>query len=85
MKKEFEFVGINSGDGECFCFEVDKETFIKITGREPENLDYADGEWNDSDLDFVPYEDSLIRLYPYFLFGEFGKKVKVKLVVEEIN
>ncbi|STO12762.1 Uncharacterised protein [[Flavobacterium] thermophilum] len=27
MKKEFEFVGFNSGDGEEFCFEVDKETF----------------------------------------------------------
>ena len=84
MKKEFEFVGFNSGDGEEFCFEVDKETFIKITGREPEDFDYANGDW-DEEGNFIPDKKSSLRLYPFHLFGYSGKMVKIKLIVEEIE
>lgn len=33
--KEIEFIGINSGDYESQCFDVDKETFERLEGREP--------------------------------------------------
>jgi hypothetical protein len=33
--QSFEFIGIPSGDGESFCWEVDVETFKNITGVQP--------------------------------------------------
>lgn len=36
---EIQFVGIPAGDYECFCWSVDKETFTRITGREPDEFD----------------------------------------------
>jgi hypothetical protein len=84
MKKEFEFVGFNSGDGDSFCFEVDKETFIKVTGRQPDAFDYVNGDWDENE-NFIPDKKSLLRLYPDDLFGYLGKMVKIKLIVEEID
>lgn len=37
--KEFKFSGIPSGDYECFVFAVDRETFIRITGKKPTKFD----------------------------------------------
>lgn len=34
-----KFRGINCGDGGSFCWAVDKETFIKLVGREPRKAD----------------------------------------------
>lgn len=33
---EITFEGIPSGDHECFCWDVDRETFIRLMGHEPE-------------------------------------------------
>jgi hypothetical protein len=56
--KTFNFNGILSGDGECFCWVVDKETFIEIIGEEPEvpwdSSRYCEGKYN---------------IYPGDLFG----------------
>ena len=84
MKKEYEFTALNSGDGESFCFEVDKETFIKITGKQPHDFDYSNYDW-DSDGNLIPDKQSPLRLYPETLFGGFMKMVKIKLIVEEID
>lgn len=35
----FTFEGIPAGDGECFCFAVDANTFYRITGEKP-------GDWS---------------------------------------
>lgn len=32
-------VGIPSGDLECWCFLVDRKTFVNVTGRLPEKHD----------------------------------------------
>ena len=34
-----KFDAIKSGDYSSFCFDVDKETFIKIKGKKPEEFD----------------------------------------------
>lgn len=36
---ETEFFGHISGDYECECFDVPKETFIKIKGMKPDRFD----------------------------------------------
>ena len=58
--KTFEFKGIPSGDGESFCWDVDKETFIKIKGIEPEV----------SDQSF--YNNELYMIYPNDLYSNTG-------------
>lgn len=37
MKVTFE--GIKSGDYECFCWAVNEETYIRITGNTPKDSD----------------------------------------------
>ncbi|OPH61864.1 hypothetical protein BC351_01075 [Paenibacillus ferrarius] len=37
--KTFKFKGIKNGDHESFCFDVDKEDFINITGKKPNKYD----------------------------------------------
>lgn len=36
--ERFEFIGIPSGDCECFVFAVDYDTFKQVTGREPNKI-----------------------------------------------
>jgi len=74
----FEFEAIPSGDHECFTFAVDKETFVRITGKEPDKYDKSH------------FDEGLYDLYPSEIFerdvnGEmiFGsKKIKVHVTVE---
>lgn len=47
-----EFDGIPSGDYESFCWDVDKVTFKRITGNEPEKYDKS------------YFHKGLYRLYP---------------------
>ncbi|MCI0768483.1 hypothetical protein [Bacillus sp. TL12] len=47
--REFEFVAINSGDGE-----------------------------------YIPDTNSPLRLYPNDLFGDSGRKVRIKLILEDV-
>jgi hypothetical protein len=70
MKKEIQFSGIVSGDGESFCFDVDRETFVRITGNEP------------NEFDISCYNNSLFRLYPNDIFGYNHKKVRIHVILE---
>ena len=63
--KTFEFKGIPSGDGESFCWDVDKETFIKIKGIEPEV----------SDQSF--YNNELYMIYPMIYILIQGLKILI--------
>ena len=45
-----EFEGIASGDMECFCWDVDRATFERLTGEAPEDRSHL--------------HDGLFRLYP---------------------
>ncbi len=35
MNSRFDFVGIPSGDGESFCWDVSEEEYKRITGENP--------------------------------------------------
>ena len=39
LLKRVEFVGVPSGDGECFCWDVTPDVFRAVTGREPDRYD----------------------------------------------
>ena len=55
---EVTFEGIPSGDHESFCWDVSKEAYIKVTGREPEEPD------GDCKNDGSYFNEGLYRLYP---------------------
>lgn len=79
MKKITEFNGIPSGDNEAFCWDVDKETFIKINGEKPSKYDKSF------------FNKNTYRLYPNDTFrknkdncnDKFTKPIKIKIEWEE--
>lgn len=68
---DIEFVAIPSGDHEAFCWDVDRETFIKIKGNEPEE-----------DFDNSYFNKGLFRIYPDDFYGFDKPKCKIKLLIE---
>ena len=82
IKKEtIEITGVPSGDYEAACFDVSKEEFTKLEGREPEEFDES-----------FFYKD-LFRYYgveiPSKYIEEFGQdailKVKISFEIEKIG
>jgi hypothetical protein len=69
--------GISSGDLECWCFLVTKETFESVTGKKP------DRRW---DVGRFAKKGSLYRymLYPGHLIGHDEKGILVTLSVEAV-
>ena len=63
------FQGIPSGDHECFCFAVDKETFIKFNKREPDKYDIC------------PFHIDKYKLYPNKLFSGYSKSIEVLITI----
>lgn len=68
--KTYEFVGIPSGDGSSFCWDVDKETFIRITSKKPDRFDKSD------------YNKGLYKIYPNEFHGMDHVKCKLTISVE---
>jgi len=65
---KIEFAGIATGDCECACWEVDRETFIKLKGYSPSPTDrHGKG--------FRYYLDSN---------AQEGKRYKVTLILETV-
>lgn len=89
--KSFEFIGIPSGDGESFCWEVDIETFKKVMGFEPDGWDYVKHKYRFDKNGKVEFYDlsGLVKLYPNFIFSKnepterYGK-LKIKIEYEEM-
>lgn len=72
---QFNFEGIASGDGECFCWNVDEETLKKFYGQEEIDLQKEINEENE------PF-----RLYPSRIFDFHNKKkYKIHVIMEEIE
>ena len=71
----YEFTGVVSGDGEAFCWEVDKKTFARIMG------------WLPTKWDRAYFNNGQYMLYPDDFFDKKTllqkKKVKVKIEVAE--
>jgi hypothetical protein len=60
-----------SGDDEDFCWDVDKATFIKISGETPTKYDRSH------------YNRGLYRIYPSDIYNScFRTKVKTKISFE---
>ena len=91
MKKEVSFIGSNSGDGECFCWLVDFDTYKKfdshwdmeIKWRQENNVD------NGNDKDFMIY-DKPWQLHPgnitrYLDSEKHDKKYKITIIMEEVE
>jgi len=55
---KFEFTAIPSGDCECFCWAVDRKTFIKLTGHKPDKYDKD------------KFNPGLYRVYPGTCFSD---------------
>jgi hypothetical protein len=66
-----------SGDGECFCFLVDKETYIKFKGEEYNNELKLNNEMS-KEIGFdIPFE---YYIYPRDLLG-YNKEAEVKIEI----
>lgn len=72
--KIHEFEGIPSGDSECFCFYVARDTFVKIMGHEPDEYDSHQVGSNE-----------LFSLYPDDLFKHTHNKFKITVSYEEVR
>jgi hypothetical protein len=82
---KFEFNAKASGDGECFCFLVDKETYIKICGEQQykDELKYLE-EFNDDLSGPLPFvEPTEWQLYPHEFFQS-GANLSIKIETAEI-
>jgi len=67
----FKFEGVPSGDYQSFCWDVDKETFINIKCKEPNEYDKS------------VFNEGLYRIYPNF-FHNSKKKCLIELQVTEL-
>lgn len=81
MNKSIEFEGVATGDGDCFCFEVDPETYKRVLGTRSYDLemDYR------SDPEEGIFADASWRLYPMFGLTESGRRYKIRVEVEGID
>jgi len=73
QSETYEFQGIPSGDCESFCWDVDKETFIKIKGEAPNKHDKS------------RVNKGLYRIYPDDFYGCDKPKCNMKISIEVIN
>ncbi len=72
MRRVITFVGVPGGDCECFCWEVDKETYTRITGSKPTRHDRCD--------------KGRYRLYPNDILGDsFQPKLPLKVRVSVVG
>ena len=75
MNNTVSFVGIAGGNGESFCWIVNKEDFIKITGREPRKYDYHNDE-NPSNDAIMLFPNDIMR---YLKMGDEKRKITVSI------
>jgi len=67
-----EFEAILSGDYECFCFDVDKETFESITGNQA--FPFCESQFNENKY----------KLYMEDILKPKSKKLKIKIIYEDV-
>lgn len=66
-KQVVEFVGVKSGDHECPCWDVDADTFERLTGDRP------------SEMDKSCFNEGLFRYYPHAgVRGSFRVRIELE-------
>lgn len=68
--RRVEFEGYPSGDGECFCWDVDEATFRRLTGNEP------------CESDAAVFTRGAYMLYPRDVFGRSSCRAKMRFRIE---
>lgn len=88
--KKYEFKTEVGGDGECFCFFVDKETYISLVGKEQYEHElnflkesHKQTQYHNTCEKFV--EPVKWPIYPHLFFRSNNKLLKVKIEIEEIE
>lgn len=71
--KEYRFKALSSGDYESFCFDVTREDFERITGKQPT-------KWDKS-----KFNKGLYRLYPNEFFDEYENEIEIEIRVKEVH
>lgn len=69
----YEFEGIPSGDCESFCWDVNKETYVKIKNKQPDRFDKSKSN------------KGLYRIYPDDFYGFDKPNCKMKINIEVIK
>jgi hypothetical protein len=67
MKKTFDFIGTPSGDGESFCFAVDRENFYKATDADAVTLDDhmdIDFDFDEEGMPTMKATSDVLKVYP---------------------
>lgn len=77
---KYEFDAIPGGDGECFCFNVDKETYIKLLGQKAfdDEIIYQKEFAKEVECEFI--EPTKFQVFPHEFFGEGKKHIKIEVV-----
>jgi hypothetical protein len=71
-----------SGDGECFCFIVNTETYIKLFGKErlDQEIKFQKESCQEIEMEYI--ERTEWYVYPNELLGLIGKDKEVKIEIE---
>jgi hypothetical protein len=89
MKIEKTFEGYFGGDGECFCWNVDWETFQQIDSSSHSELDWRqqDNIEQGHEKNYGLFGEKSWSIYPSQLIQDLDrkKKYKITLIVEEIK
>jgi hypothetical protein len=83
MRNTFEFSGVASGDGECFCFFVDKDTYIKLCGQDQYEFELSTlKEFHEECRREEPFEEPQEwPVYPHKFFVS-GHMLNIKIEVD---
>jgi len=84
--KSISITGIPSGDGECFCFDVTEEEYIRIKGEKyhADEVTYRK-EMNDETEREIYSSDSPWRIYPNDIFGNVKEPIHVSVTIKEVK
>ena len=82
-KETVTFEGIPGGDSECFCWEVDEETYKRFEGERGWRIEKELRESYRVD-GMIEEAEAPWRLYPDDIFVD-NKKVKITITIEEIE
>jgi hypothetical protein len=86
MINKVEFVARPGGNGECFLFYVDKETYIRLYGQHSYDMDMeCNKRWNEDMPDLKRPEQTEFEVCTGHFFNRDNKKVKVKIEWEEVE
>ena len=76
--REFEFEGYPSGDYESFCWDVDKDTYIKI---KTQNVIGSSTNITNMKYDKAIFHEGMFMIYPNDVIDK-KDKVKQKILIE---